>query len=243
MTGTIINVIAVLAGGTLGMLLGHRLPKRVQETGMHGLSVLVIVIGISMALETRNILLPMFSVLLGAISGELLGIEEALTRLGQEVEARWGHRLGQGKVVGWNVTQAFVTTSILFCVGPMTILGSIQDGLIGDYHLLAIKSVLDGFAAIPFAATLGPGVLLSAGTVAVIQGSIAGLAMLLGSAWDVSRDTPWVLELTATGGVLVTAIGLNMLHLTRIRVANMLPAIGFAPLLVWLAHALGLAMP
>ncbi len=240
MTGTIINVIAVLLGGTLGLLLGHRLPKRVQETGMHGLSVLVIVIGITMALETQNILLPMFSVLLGAILGELLGIEEALNRLGHLVEERWGHRLGQGKVAGWSVTRAFVTTSLLFCVGPMTILGSIQDGLIGDYHLLAIKSVLDGFAAIPFAATLGPGVLLSAGTVALVQGSIAGLAMVLGGAWEVSRETPWVLELTASGGVLVTAIGMNMLQLTQIRVANLLPAIGFAPLLVWIAQAVGL---
>jgi uncharacterized protein len=241
MTGTIINIIAVLIGGALGALAGNRLPAKMQETVMNGLGLLTLVIGVTMAIGSANILIPMFSVLIGGVIGEVLRIDDGLTWLGLKAEERWGHRLGQGKVAGWSVTQAFVTSSLIFCVGPMTILGSIQDGLLGDYQLLAIKSTLDGFAAIPFAATLGPGVLLSAGTVAVVQGGIAGLAMTLGTGLGaVTRETSWVIELTATGGVLILGIGFSLLNLKKIRVANLLPAIAIAPLIVVVLQMLGI---
>ncbi|MBX3001644.1 MAG: DUF554 domain-containing protein [Caldilineaceae bacterium] len=240
MIGTIINVIAVIVGASIGALAGNRLPAKVQETVLNGLGLLTLTIGVSMAIGSANILIPMFSVLLGGLVGELLRIDDGLTWLGNKAEERWGKRLGQGKVAGWSVTQAFVTSSLIFCVGPMTILGSIQDGLLGDYQLLAVKSTLDGFAAIPFAASLGPGVLLSAVTVAVVQGGIAGLSMILGAGLGaVSRETPWVIELTATGGVLILGIGLSLLNLKKIRVANLLPAIVFAPLIVALLQGLG----
>ena len=233
MTGTIINILTVLLGGMIGVVAGNRLPKRVQETVMAGLGLMTGVIGLSMALTSANVLIPLFSVLTGGIIGELMGIEARLNRLGQWLEDRFGHRLGQGKVAGWSVTRGFVTASLVFCIGPMTILGSIQDGLLGDYHLLAVKSMLDGFAAIPFAASLGPGVLLSAVSIGVIQGGIAGIAMLLGdSLGEVSRATPWVIELTATGGVLIMGIALILLDLKQVRVANLLPAIVIAPLIV-----------
>lgn len=239
MTGTILNIIAVLIGGSVGALLGNRLPAKMQETVMQGLGLLVLVIGVGMASSTNNILIPMFSVLLGGILGELLRIDDGLNWLGAQAEARWGAQLGQGKVASWSVTRAFVTSSLIFCVGPMTVLGSIQDGLLGDYELLAIKSTLDGFAAIPFAASLGPGVLLSIGTVAVVQGGLAGLAMAVGgSLGEVSRATPWVIELTATGGVVILGIGLALLDIKKIRVANLLPGIFIAPLLVWLLTVL-----
>jgi uncharacterized membrane protein YqgA involved in biofilm formation len=242
MTGTLINIIAVLIGGSIGALAGNRLPPKVQETVLNGLGLLTLTIGVSMSIGSANILIPMFSVLLGGIVGELLRIDDGLTWLGQQAEERWGHRLGQGKVEGWSVTQAFVTSSLIFCVGPMTILGSIQDGLLGDYQLLAVKSTLDGFAAIAFAASLGPGVLLSAVTVGVIQGVIAGLSMLLGAGIGaVSSETPWVIELTATGGVLILGIGLSLLNIKKIRVANLLPAIVFAPLIVMILKTLGVA--
>jgi uncharacterized protein len=242
-TGTVINVLSVLLGGAIGVVAGNRLPARVQETVMAGLGLLTAVIGIDMAIGSANILVPMFSVMLGGLVGELLRLEDGLNYLGRQAEERFGHRLGQGKIAGWSVTQAFVTTSLLFCIGPMTILGSIQDGLLGDYQLLAIKSTLDGFAAIPFAATLGPGVLLSAGTVGIIQGTISGLAMFLGAGLgDVGRGTPWVIELTATGGVLIIAIGLGLLGIKRIRVANLLPAIAIAPTIVFLLQILGLQL-
>lgn len=241
MTGTIINIIAVVIGGSIGALAGNRLPAKIQQTVMNGLGLLVLVIGVDMALGSSNILIPMFSVLIGGIIGELLRIEDGLNALGRMAEERWGHRLGQGQVAGWSVTRAFVTTSLLFCVGPLTVLGSIQDGLIGDYQLLAIKSTLDGFAAIPFSATLGPGVLLSAITVGIVQGGISGLAMLIGSGLgEVTRDTPWVIELTATGGVLILGIGLGLLEVKKIRVGNLLPAIGIAPLIVVLLQLLGI---
>ena len=241
MTGTILNVAAILIGGAIGVLAGNRLPTRMQETVMAGLGLMTIVIGISMAITSQNILIPLFSVLVGGIIGELLGIDAGLNQLGQWLEDRFGHRLGQGKVEGWSVTRAFVTTSLLYCVGPMTILGSIQDGLLGDYELLAIKSTLDFFASIPFAATLGPGVLLSAISVGVIQGGISGLTIWLGSGLsEVTRATPWVIELTATGGVLIMGIGLLLLELKQIRVANLLPAILIAPLIVILLEIAGI---
>jgi uncharacterized membrane protein YqgA involved in biofilm formation len=237
-TGTLLNVITILIGGLIGVMAGNRLPERVQATVMAALGLMTGVIGMSMAITSANILIPLFSVLAGGILGELLGIDAALNRFGAWLEARFGERLGQGKVAGWSVTRAFVTSSLVFCVGPMTILGSIQDGLLGDYQLLAVKSLLDGFAAIPFAATLGPGVLISTITVIVIQGAISGLAMLLGGGLgssglaEVSRTTPWVVELTATGGVLILGISLILLDLKPVRVANLLPAIVIAPLIV-----------
>ena len=202
---------------------------------MHGLGLMVLVIGVVMASGTGNVLIPLFSVVMGGILGELMRIEDGLNWLGKQAETRWGGALGKGRVAGWSVTRAFVTSSLIFCVGPMTILGSIQDGLVGDYELLAIKSALDGFAAIPFAATLGPGVLLSVGTVAFVQGGLSALAMGIGGGLgDISRETRWVVELTATGGVIILGIGLSLLELKKIRVANLLPGIAIAPLIVWL---------
>jgi uncharacterized membrane protein YqgA involved in biofilm formation len=238
MTGTLLNVITILIGGSIGVVAGNRLPEKVQGTVMAGLGLMTGVIGMSMAITSANILIPLFSVLVGGILGEWLGIDAGLNRFGAWLEGSYGERLGQGKVAGWSVTRAFVTSSLVFCVGPMTILGSIQDGLLGDYQLLTVKSLLDGFAAIPFAATLGPGVLISTLTVIVIQGAISGLAMLLGSGLgssglaEVSRATPWVVELTATGGVLILGISLILLDLKPVRVANLLPAIIIAPLIV-----------
>lgn len=239
MFGTILNIIAILIGGMIGVLAGNRLPERIQQTVMAGLGLMTSVIGMSMAITSANILIPLFSILAGGILGEVLGIDAALNRFGEWLERRFGHRLGQGKVSGWSVTRGFVTASLVFCVGPMTILGSIQDGLLGDYQLLAVKSMLDGFAAIPFAATLGPGVLVSIITVGVVQGAISGLATFLGGGLaEVSRTTPWIIELTATGGVLILGISLILLDLKKIRVANLLPAILLAPLIVILLQAL-----
>ncbi|MCY4116142.1 MAG: DUF554 domain-containing protein [Caldilineaceae bacterium] len=240
MTGTVLNIVAVLIGGSIGTLLGNRMPAKVQETVMHGLGLMVLVIGVAMASGTANLLIPLFSVVVGGVLGELMRISDGLDWLGAQAEARWGTRLGQGSVAGWNVTRAFVTSSLIFCVGPMTILGSIQDGLLGDYDLLAVKSALDGFAAIPFAASLGPGVLLSVGTVAVVQGGLSAAAMAVGGGLgDVSRQTPWVIELTATGGVVILGIGLSLLEVKRIRVANLLPSIAIAPLIVWVQAIAG----
>ncbi|MCL4489505.1 MAG: DUF554 domain-containing protein [Chloroflexi bacterium] len=234
MIGTLINVATVVIGGTLGTLLGGRLPDKVRETVMHGLGLLTLVIGMQMALTTQNILIVLASILVGGVIGELLQIQARLDTIGQKLEERFA----RGGEAG-NFTRGFVTASLVYCVGPLAILGAIQDGLIGDFKLLAIKSTLDGFAGLAFASTLGVGVAFAALPVLLYQGGISAVTMLLGSALgSVTRDTPWVVEMSATGGVLIMGIGLLLLDLKRIRVANLLPAIFIAPAIVVVLAAL-----
>jgi len=239
MTGTILNVITVIIGGTLGTVLGARLPNKMRETVMHGLGLMTLVIGVQMAMTTRNLLIVLASILFGGVIGEMLGVQAWLDSLGQRLEARFARGGEAGKF-----TRGFVTASLIFCIGPMTILGSIQDGLIGDYNLLAIKSILDGFAGLAFASTLGIGVAFAALTVFVFQGGLSLAAIGVGSALgSVTRETPWVIEMTATGGVLIMGISLVLLELKQVRLGNLLPAIFIAPLIVVVLSALNLQLP
>jgi uncharacterized membrane protein YqgA involved in biofilm formation len=211
-----------------------------RQTVIGGLGLVTAVVGMQMALGTGNILLVMGSVLVGGILGEWWQIEARLEAVGRWLEERVGDRLGSSDER--SVTRAFVAASLVFCVGPMTIVGSLQDGLTGDYRLLAIKSVLDGFAALAFSATMGLGVILSVLTILVLQGGISLAAMAAGSALgEVTRQTPWVIEMTATGGLLMLGISLLLLDLRRIRVANLLPAVLLAPLAQIALQALGWA--
>lgn len=238
-TGTLINVGSVIIGGLLGTVLGNRLPEKMRNTVLHGLGLITLVIGITMAIGTKNTLIPLFSILIGGILGELLRIEDALERLGKWSEARLGRMLGGDQST---FAQGFITASLVFCVGPMTILGSIQDGLMGDYTLLAVKSLMDGFAAMALAASLGAGVILSAATVLAYQGGLSVLAALFGAALGgVTRETPWVVEMTATGGVVILSIAFLLLDIKRIRAANLLPAVFIAPLIVLILGLLGVA--
>jgi uncharacterized membrane protein YqgA involved in biofilm formation len=239
MTGTLINIAAVLIGGTLGTLLGARLPDRVRDTVMCGLGLVTIVLGLSMALESRNLLIVMGSVLVGGVLGEWWGIEEGLEAVGRWLDSRFGRP--DDAAAGRSITRAFVTASLVFCVGPLTVVGSILDGLTGNYRPLAIKSLLDGFASLAFGASLGPGVLFSAITILVYQGGLSLAARLLGSNLaGISAETPAVVEMGATGGVLIIGIGLILLDLKRVRVGNFLPAIVIAPLVVVLLESLGI---
>jgi uncharacterized membrane protein YqgA involved in biofilm formation len=229
LTGTFINVIAVLLGSILGSVLGNRLPERMRTTVVNGLGLVTATIGMQMALSTQNILLVMGSILVGGLIGEWWRIETRLERVGQWLEDRVDKAMGSTRER--SITRAFVAASLVFCVGPMTILGSVQDGLTGDFGLLAIKSVLDGFAALAFSASMGPGVLFSIVTIVVFQGGISLAAMVIGEALgQVTAQTPWVIEMTATGGILMLGISLLLLELRRIRVANLLPAVLIAPL-------------
>ncbi len=236
MTGTVINIIAVLAGGGLGTLLGNRLPQRVRETVMHGIGLVTLVVGVHLTFETQNILVVLLSVLFGALLGEWWRIAEGLDRASARLRKLVARRLSSQSLT--HFTEGFVTASLVFCVGPLTILGAIQDGLIGDYTLLAIKSVLDGFAALAFASTLGVGVLFSVITLLVYQG---GLSLAAGIA-EALLTPDMIGEMSATGGVLILAIGLLLLDLKRIRVANLLPALLVAPLLVAILEALGIPL-
>ena len=242
MIGTLINAATVLVGSLLGSFLGGRLPEKMRQTVIGGLGLVTAVVGMQMSLGTRNILLVMGSVLVGGILGEWWQIEARLEAIGNWLEERVGDRLGSSEER--SVTRAFVAASLVFCVGPMTIVGSIQDGLTGDYRLLAVKSVLDGFAALAFSASMGPGVLLSILTIVVLQGGISLAAMGVGGALgEVTRQTPWVIEMTATGGLLMLGISLLLLELRRIRVANLLPAVLIAPLAQLVLQMLDLAWP
>ena len=229
MTGTILNTLTVLFGGVLGNALGQRLPETTRQTVLHGLGLVTIALGLSMTLDTANILIVMGSVLVGGIVGEWWRLEERLQAAGDALQARVGAGAGS------TVAQGFVTASLIFCVGPMTILGSIQDGMLGDYTLLAIKSLMDGFAAMALASSLGIGVLFSALTVFLFQGGLALMARLAG----VGMTDAMIAEMTATGGLLIIGIGLTLLELKRIRLASYLPGIFIAPLVVGILNLLG----
>ncbi|NLD43114.1 MAG: DUF554 domain-containing protein [Chloroflexi bacterium] len=232
--GTLINALAVLAGGGLGTLVGQRLPERVRETVLAGLGLVTLIVGLQLALKTRNVLVVLVSVLVGALLGEWWRIDAALERLSERLKRLLARRASAVSLA--HFTEGFVTASLVFCVGPMTILGAIEDGLTGDYSLLAIKSVLDGFAALAFASSLGVGVLFSVFTVLIYQG---GLTLLAGQAQGLLSEA-MINEMSATGGVLVLAIGLLLLDVKQIRVANLLPALLVVLALVAGLEALGI---
>ena len=227
--GTLLNVATVLLGGALGLLIGGRLPERFQSIVIGGLGLSVLVIGMDNALKTGNILILLGSVLLGGLMGEMLRLDDGLNNLGAYLQKRLAGS-GEGSST---FSEAFVTSSLVFCVGPLTILGSIQNGINGSIELLAVKSMLDGFAAFAFAAALGWGVLVSAVTVLLYQGGISLLAWSL--AYGVpSGDNPYIIEMTAAGGVIIIGVGLKLLNLKELKLANYLPALAIAPLIVWI---------
>ncbi|MFH1084385.1 MAG: DUF554 domain-containing protein [Chloroflexota bacterium] len=234
--GTWLNIVAVLIGGGLGTVLGSRLSERMRETVLHGLGLVTLTVGIQLTLKTQNILIVMGSILVGAMLGEWWRIDVGLERASEWLKAKAARRLSGHSQA--HFTEGFITASLVFCVGPMTILGSIQDGLSGDYSLLAIKSVLDGFAALAFASSLGAGVLFSILTILLYQGA---LTLLAGLAQQVLTE-PMIAEMTATGGVMILAIGLLLLDVRRIRVANILPALAIAPAVVAALGALGIGL-
>ncbi len=229
MTGTIINVIAVLVGSSLGIFFGSRLPDRLKNTVTAGLGLFTAAIGISMFMKTEESLVVLGGLLIGALLGEWWKIEEGLASLGAWLESRFG---GSSNAEESNrFVRGFLTASLLFCIGPMTILGSIQDGLTGNYELLAIKSVLDAFASLAFASTLGLGVAFSALTVLVFQGGISLLAAQLNSV----ITEPMMIEMTAVGGVILIGLAISsLLEIKKIRVGSFLPALAVTPLIVYI---------
>jgi uncharacterized protein len=229
MTGTLINVGTVLAGTLVGWLVGARLTQSLQDRVLAGLGLVTLVLGVDLALAWQDTspLYVLGGVLLGGIVGEALGLEDRLQRLGDRIQER-AARGGEDSTV----SEAFLTASLLFCVGPLAVVGAIQDGLTGDYDALATKALLDGFAAIAITASLGPGVAFSAITVLLFQGSIS-----LGSGLfeDVLAEGSEALAaLTSAGGILIIGISLKLLALKDVKVGNFLPALVIAPCLVGL---------
>jgi uncharacterized membrane protein YqgA involved in biofilm formation len=228
LTGTLINIATVLLGGTVGIFFGSRLPDRIRETVIAGLGLFTAAIGLQMFLKTENAIVVLGSLLLGGLLGEWWRIEDGLHNVGGFLERHFT-RQNDPLATGSRFIRGFLTASLVFCVGPMTILGSIQDGLSGDYRLLAIKSILDGFAALAFASSLGVGVLFSTLVILVFQGSLSLLAFQA-QAWI---SPAMMNEMTAAGGLLLIGIAVSsLLEIKPIRVGNFLPALVIAPLIV-----------
>ncbi len=229
MTGTLINIAAILIGSTLGLVFGARLPKRLKNTVTVGLGLFTLSIGISMFLKSEEVLIVLGGLLIGAMLGEWWRIEEGLNNVGSWLEAKVGKKNSSAE--SERFIRGFMTASLLFCIGPLSILGSIQDGLSGNYELLAVKSVLDGFASLAFASTLGIGVAFSVFIVLIYQGGISLLAVQLSS----FITEPMMTEMTAVGGVILIGLAISsLLEIKKIRVGSFLPALAVAPLIVWI---------
>ncbi len=234
MTGTIINVITVTIGSLIGLFFGNRLPERVHQTVVAGIGLFTACLGVLMFLDTNNPIIVLGSLLVGGLLGEWGRIEARLENTGGWLQDRFAGG-GSDAPGRERFIKGFLTASLVFCVGPLTILGSIQDGLTGDYRLLAIKSTLDGFAAIAFAASLGLGVLFSILVVFGFQGGLSLLAEGVTSVFPPDLlELGMIPEMSAVGGVLLVGLAISsLLELKKIRVGNFLPALLIAPLIVW----------
>ena len=219
MKGTLVNTSAVIVGSLIGMAAGRGLPERLKTIMMQCLGLSTILIGLQMALSEKDVIPTIGCLLLGAMTGELLNIEKAIEGLGEWLKVR-------ARSDSSTFVEGFVTTSLLYVTGAMVIVGSIQDGTTGDATTLYIKSMLDGVASIAFASTLGIGVAFAALSVLCVQGALTLLASQL-----VFLQQPAVLgAITATGGLLIVAIGFNLLNMAKIRIGNLLPALAYAVL-------------
>jgi hypothetical protein len=222
MIGTFANSGAILVGSLIGIAAGRRVPERLKTIVMQGLGLSVMLIGLQMALTGKEIIATVSCLLIGGITGEIINIEKQLEKIGERIKRRF-------KSDSATFVQGFVSSSLLYLTGAMMIVGSIQDGTLGDPRTLYIKALLDGVASIALASSMGVGVAFSALSVLIVQGGITLLSSRL-----FFLTNPAVLDaITATGGVLILAIGINLLNLTRIRVGNLLPAIFFA--IAWAA--------
>jgi len=234
LSGTLLNVATVLAGTLMGLLIGARMPERMRDSLTTGLGFFTILISMSMGLriftdpaaQAGDELAVLAALLAGVVIGEVLRLHDGLEALGAWFQRRLATTSRPSRVA-----EGFITASLVFCVGPLTILGSIENGLTGDISLLAIKSLLDGVASVAFAAALGPGVALSAITVLVVQGGIAGAAFLVREV----MDSITVLAITSTGGMILLGVALRLLELKAVRVASFLPALVLAPIFVRVA--------
>ncbi len=223
--GTFINTATVLAGGGLGLFIGDRIPDRIRVIIVQVIGLVTIAIGLRDVMNTNNMVFPLIGMVLGGIIGELLRIEDRLSGLGEILRRRFSKPDNESKFV-----TGFVTATLLFCVGPLTILGAIEDASGKTPQLYIIKGTLDGFMMIIFSALYGVGAIFSAASVFVVQGSLT----LFGTSLDALLTERMRLELFAVGGLAVIAIGLNLLEIKKIRLGSLLPGLVITPILVWL---------
>lgn len=218
MKGTIVNATAVLVGSGLGLALKRGIPEKYQSTVMHGMALAVGIIGLQMAFKTENILVVILGLAAGAVIGESLNIDGFLNKIGEWLSSKLGSQSDPGEN---NIGRGFVTSSLVYCIGAMAVVGSIQEGLTGDTSTLYAKSLIDGIVAIVFTASMGIGVAFSSVSIFVYQ----GLITLLAGFFSAVLSDSIIKEMTATGGILIVGVSILMLELKKIRLANLLPAI------------------
>ncbi|MEH7886823.1 DUF554 domain-containing protein [Bacillus sp. JJ1609] len=228
--GTIVNGLLIIIGTMLGKLL-TRIPENMKATVMHGIGLSVMVLGLQMGFKSANFLIVILSLVMGAVIGEALKLEDKLNSVGDWLERKLGSK-GEG-----SISQGFVTATLIFVIGAMAIIGALDSGIRGDHDVLYTKAIIDGFTALILTTTLGIGVLFSAIPVMLYQGTIALFATQIDKWIPQALMDSFILELTATGGVMIFAIGLNLIGLTRIRVANLLPGILVTAILVAVTHS------
>ncbi|MEM7757666.1 MAG: DUF554 domain-containing protein [Cyanobacteria bacterium P01_A01_bin.40] len=234
-SGTWINIFTVLLGTSLGLILRDYLSSQIQTIITQGIGLLTIWIGLSMANsmtevqagEINGTILGLIAIVLGGVAGELLQIESRLTAIGE-----WLKQKFRGKGL---FTEGFVASSLLFCVGPMTLIGSMNNGLNGDNTLLTLKATMDGLIAIALANIYGVGVGFSALVILIYQGGLSLIAGSIGNILPSVNNNPYLLLITGIGGLMIMAIGCNLLEVVKIRVASFLPALFFSPLIYWVA--------
>lgn len=222
-SGTIVNVITVLVGSTIGLLIGARLSQRIVKTVFQAIGLFTLVIGIAMALKGQEMLVIVFSLIVGSIMGELLKIDEHIEKASQKIK----HRL---KLSNPKFGEGLITSFLLFCMGAMTILGAIDEGLGNGSQVLMTKAMMDGFASLALASVMGIGVAFSVVPLLIYQGGITLLAYWLGDFMAEQIIT----ELTAVGGVLLVGLGINILEIKQIKVTNMLPSLVLVILFAWI---------
>jgi uncharacterized membrane protein YqgA involved in biofilm formation len=223
--GTLINTLTVLAGGGLGLLIGDKIPDRVRVIIVQVIGLVTLAIGLRDVMNTDNMVFPLVGMVIGAIIGEFLKIEDRLAIFGELLRRKFAKNAGESKFVN-----GFVTATLLFCIGPLTILGAIEDASGKTPQLYIIKGTLDGFMMIIFSALYGVGALFSALSVFVVQGTLT----VFGASLDSLLDDRMRLELFAAGGLAVMAIGINLLEIKKIRLGSLLPGLILTPILVWI---------
>ena len=234
MTGTIINFLTIIAGGFLGLFLGNRFSEKIRLTIMNGLGLFTMLYGIRLFTETKNAMVVLISLVIGILIGEWIGIEDRLSNLGIWLEKKFNKTKNADSN---RFIKGFLTTSLLYCIGPMAILGSIQDGLTGNFNTLGIKAIIDGISAIAFASSLGIGVLFSSVIVFIYQGIITLLAAQL----QFILTDVMLFEVNALGGIMLVGLAIsNLFEIKKIRVANFLPGFIIIPFIVLLFNYFGI---
>ena len=222
-SGTIVNIIAIMVGSSIGLLIHKSLPDRLVKVTFQIMGLFTLVLGMKMALESQNLLVMVFSLIIGSLLGTALRFDDYIQGLSDKLSKKVG---GKNE----NFSKGFITSFLLFCVGSMTIIGALEEGMNGDSKLLLIKSLMDGFSSIALTVAFGIGVMFSAVPLLFFQGGLTLLAAWLGS----FLPEAYIIEISAVGGLILLALGLNLLEITKIKIVDLLPALLFTPLILWL---------